>query len=598
MGISGYELAIISWASPLLLAIPSLRALAVKNARLFHILSLSGLLAFNVQDPANRLLVATFAVSCGCISVAATMYAERAQSLRLESRIFGWGIGLVMSSIAKFAFKTNNPIWPVMHAGNGGWNKLGLLLAVLAALRAHRRVPTTGGDYFPTSGKKCSPVLAGLGIGGVFFAISSLLTDSSTMIIWVWDGYPVRGPIPAPHGALTIFAMGAGLVYGVYYPGAAGSWTAFGIGSIGAAFVTCYSHWTGFYGGLVLAFYILAVTPVMISSAVRHSPASTFGIGGLFHVVMVLFHVWVVAYAFVPGGPLVREHTDWIMITVMLAIGAGLFSAAVSNSSTPKNKLISPNGRRQRSYYIYVLGALQLLSVAVAYLRFPTNDYTPYHKDDKVVTAGIWTVHFGLDNDMWSSEQRMRNVIEELEIDVIGFLESDNQRIIMGNRDITQVLAADMGMYADFGPGPNKHTWGSALLSKFPIVNSTHHLLPSPVGELAPAIHATLDMYGELVDVVVFHSGQEEDPEDRRLQTQYLSELMGESPRPLIMLSYLITKPLEGNYNTYVSELSGMKDIDPTDWDRWCEYILYKELKRTGYARISRDSITDTEIQV
>lgn len=598
MGISGYELAIISWASPLLLAIPSLRALAVKNARLFHILSLSGLLAFNVQDPANRLLVATFAVSCGCISVAATMYAERAQSLRLESRIFGWGIGLVMSSIAKFAFKTNNPIWPVMHAGNGGWNKLGLLLAVLAALRAHRRVPTSGGDYFPTSGKKCSPVLAGLGIGGVFFAISSLLTDSSTMIIWVWDGYPVRGPIPAPHGALTIFAMGAGLVYGVYYPGAAGSWTAFGIGSIGAAFVTCYSHWTGFYGGLVLAFYILAVTPVMISSAVRHSPASTFGIGGLFHVVMVLFHVWVVAYAFVPGGPLVREHTDWIMITVMLAIGAGLFSAAVSNSSTPKNKLISPNGRRQRSYYIYVLGALQLLSVAVAYLRFPTNDYTPYHKDDKVVTAGIWTVHFGLDNDMWSSEQRMRNVIEELEIDVIGFLESDNQRIIMGNRDITQVLAADMGMYADFGPGPNKHTWGSALLSKFPIVNSTHHLLPSPVGELAPAIHATLDMYGELVDVVVFHSGQEEDPEDRRLQTQYLSELMGESPRPLIMLSYLITKPLEGNYNTYVSELSGMKDIDPTDWDRWCEYILYKELKRTGYARISRDSITDTEIQV
>lgn len=200
MGISGYELAIISWASPLLLAIPSLRALAVKNARLFHILSLSGLLAFNVQDPANRLLVATFAVSCGCISVAATMYAERAQSLRLESRIFGWGIGLVMSSIAKFAFKTNNPIWPVMHAGNGGWNKLGLLLAVLAALRAHSRVPTSGGDYFPTSGKKCSPVLAGLGIGGVFFAISSLLTDSSTMIIWVWDGYPVRGPIPAPHG--------------------------------------------------------------------------------------------------------------------------------------------------------------------------------------------------------------------------------------------------------------------------------------------------------------------------------------------------------------------------------------------------------------
>jgi hypothetical protein len=180
----------------------------------------------------------------------------------------------------------------------------------------------------------------------------------------------------------------------------------------------------------------------------------------------------------------------------------------------------------------------------------------------------------------------------------VGLLESDLQRIIMGNRDTTQFLAEDLGMYVDYGPGPNKHTWGAALLSKFPILNSTHHLLPSPVGELAPAIHATLDMYGSLVDVVVFHSGQEEDPEDRRLQSEYLAKLMGDSPRPTVLLSYLITKPKEGNYNTYVSERSGMKDIDPSDWDRWCEYILYKGLKRTGYARVSRGTITDTELQV
>jgi len=180
----------------------------------------------------------------------------------------------------------------------------------------------------------------------------------------------------------------------------------------------------------------------------------------------------------------------------------------------------------------------------------------------------------------------------------MGFLESDTQRIFMGNRDTTQFLAEDLGMYVDFGPGPNKHTWGCALLSKFPILNSTHHLLPSPVGELAPAIHATLDAYGEMVDVIVFHSGQEEDVEDRRLQSEYLSKLMHDSPRPTILLSYLVTKPLEGNYNTYVGEKSGMKDIDPSDWDRWCEYILYKGIKRTGYARVSRSTITDTEIQV
>lgn len=180
----------------------------------------------------------------------------------------------------------------------------------------------------------------------------------------------------------------------------------------------------------------------------------------------------------------------------------------------------------------------------------------------------------------------------------LGLLESDLQRIIMGNRDMTQFIAEDLGMYADFGPGPNKHTWGAALLSKFPIVNSTHHLLPSPAGELAPAILATLDMYGEMVDVLVFHSGQEEDVEDRRLQSEGIAKIMGDSPRPLILLSYLVTKPLQGNYNTYVSEQSRMNDIDPSDWDRWCEYILYRGIKRVGYARVSRSTITDTELQV
>jgi hypothetical protein len=598
MGISGFEVAIVSTASPLLLAIPSLRSLLTQNLRVAHFLTLSGLLGYLVRDPAYRLLTLSFSVAMGCLAWTATFFAERAQTTRLESRVAALFIGLIASSVAKFAAKTNNPLWPVMHAENGGWNKIGFFLAVLAVLRSTRRSDISGGDYFPPSGKKGSATFAGLGIGALFFAMHSLLSDSSTMISWVWEGYPIRGPIQVPHGTWTMFAMGGGLIFGLFNPRLAGSWTVYGIGSLGAAVLTCYSHWFGFYGGLTLAFYLMAVVPAFIQSTVRHSPASTFGVGFLVWIFLTLFHVWVVAYAFVPGGPLVREHTDWLMVVTMLFIGAGVFSATVTNASSGKSKLVNPKGRKQRSYYLYVLGVLQLLAVSIAYLRFPTNDYQPYHKDDKVLTAGIWTIHFSLDNDMWSAEKRVADLIRDAELDVVGLLETDTQRIIMGNRDSTINLAEELGMYVDYGPGPNKHTWGAALLSKFPIVNSTHHLLPSPVGELAPAIHATLDMYGEMIDVVVFHSGQEEDPEDRRLQSEYLSKLMGSSPRPLILLSYLVTKPLEGNYNNYVSDVSSMKDIDSSDWDRLCEYILYKRLRRTGYARISRSTITDTELQV
>lgn len=532
-----------------------------------------------------------------CLGWSATWYAERTQVTRLDSRTLAWSVGLIASSLAKFAFWTNNPVWPILHAQNGGWNKLGMVIAIAAILRSTREVAENWGGVEAGAGQKRSPALAGLGLGGLLFGMHSLLSDSSTMILWVWEGFPVRGPIAA-NGVLTIIAMGFGVAISILSRSLTTIWTHCSLVGIGAFLVVSYNNWTGFFGALLISTNLTALALALITSAVRSGPVS-FGLGFLVYNIMVLAHVWVVAYAFVPGGPLMREHTDWVMTAMVLLICAGVYAVPKPKGRSESRTRSTKQGpQRLQSYYFYVLVALELLAVSVSYLRFPTNDYTPYHTEDKVITAGIWTIHFSLDNDMWSSERRIRDLVKELEVDVIGFLESDLQRIIMGNRDTTQFLAENLGMYVDFGPGPNKHTWGAALLSKFPILNSTHHLLPSPVGELAPAIHATLDAYGEQVDVIVFHSGQEEDPEDRRLQSEYLAKMMRESPRPTILLSYLVVKPLEGNYHTYVGEKSGMRDIDPMDSDRWCEYILYKGIKRSGYARVSRSTITDTEIQV
>ncbi|KAL8705524.1 MAG: hypothetical protein Q9201_001341 [Fulgogasparrea decipioides] len=597
MGISGYEVMVMCTVSPFLLVNASIRSFVIKNVRIVHLLSLGGLLAYLVKTPELRLFSVGFGVSMSCLAWSATWYAERSQQHRLESRVLAWSIGLIVSSVAKFAFWTNNPIWPIMHAENGGWNKSGLLLAVVAILRSTRTVTDNRGGVDLANRPKTSPFPASLGLAGLFFGMHSLLSDSSTMILWVWEGFPVRGPIAA-NGVLTIAAMGAGVLIGIFFQGGVSSWAYLFLSGVGAFILTTYYNWFGYMGALLLATSLMSIATPLVTSAVRHGPV-TFGLGFLMYNIMVLAHVWVVAYAFVPGGPLMREHTDWVMMATVIFLAAGIYALpGAENINKRRPRSLKITSSRYSTYYTYVLVFVELIALAISYLRFPTNDYIPYHRDDKIITAGIWTIHFSLDNDMWSSERRMRDLIKELEIDVIGLLESDLQRIIMGNRDTTQYLAEDLGMYVDYGPGPNKHTWGSALLSKFPIVNSTHHLLPSPVGELAPAIHATLDAYGELIDVIVFHSGQEEDPEDRRLQSEYLAKLMRDSPRPLILLSYLVIKPNEGNYQTYVGDKSGMKDIDPSDWDRWCEYILYKGIRRSGYARVSRSTITDTELQV
>ncbi|RPB25516.1 hypothetical protein L211DRAFT_861313 [Terfezia boudieri ATCC MYA-4762] len=601
MGLSGYEVLVMTSTAPYFLGIRPLRRFLTKNMMITSILSLTGLIAFYYPKPSTRLFVTGAGVFFSCLALAAGFFAERHNPARLEGKISAFSIGLIASSIAKFACYSNNPVWPIMGAENDGLNRIGLALGVLAVLWSSRK-STSVQDNSPKNIRKGSSFPISLGLAGLFFGLHSLLSDSSTMITWVWDGFPVTGPLAVPHGAFTFLAMGLGFFIGNSHEGLSRSWPMFAFGCISAAIFHNNHGWWGYYGAFALAIYLTSIIPSFIRTAVQHGPGKTFGNAFFLYNLLVLAHVWTVAYAFVPGGPLLRERTDLVMIMTMSLIGAGVYSTAILSTNSkgkPANTIhLSPFQKRVKLYFLYTLTVLELTAVGIAYMRFPTMDYEPYNKDAKVVSAGIWTVHFGIDNHMWSSERRMRDLIKEMEVDIIGLLESDLQRIIMGNRDMTQFLAEDLGMYADFGPGPNKHTWGAALLSKFPIVNSTHHLLPSPAGELAPAILATIDMYGEMVDVLVFHSGQEEDVEDRRLQSEGIAKLMGDSPRPLILLSYLVTKPHQGNYNTYVSGDSRMNDIDPSDWDRWCEYILYRGIKRVGYARVSRSTITDTELQV
>jgi hypothetical protein len=71
---------------------------------------------------------------------------------------------------------------------------------------------------------------------------------------------------------------------------------------------------------------------------------------------------------------------------------------------------------------------------------------------------------------------------------------------------------------------------------------------------------------------------------------------MKTSPNPFVFLGYVVTKPHEEIYKI-LFEGGDINDIDPSDWDRWCEYVGYRGLRRIGYARISHGGITDTEIQ-
>lgn len=134
-----------------------------------------------------------------------------------------WLLGLLISSLAKYACHSNNPLWPFMNSSNGGQHPIGLFLAALclAELLARPSSPSpVVANRLRIPQTKGSELIAALGMGSLLFAVSAcdlagfddshtdstvlnffpllsqlhtFLTDSGTMIAWTWTGYPIKG---------------------------------------------------------------------------------------------------------------------------------------------------------------------------------------------------------------------------------------------------------------------------------------------------------------------------------------------------------------------------------------------------------------------
>ncbi|KAM0752819.1 hypothetical protein T439DRAFT_323432 [Meredithblackwellia eburnea MCA 4105] len=621
MGLSGDEVLLFCTLTPILLLSNRVQKFVAAHPVLIACVELVGILIYRIDDEGQgRLRTLGFALGIQTLGWSAKWRdaAKSEATSRKSSLIFG--LGLLVSVLAKHSYHSLNPAWPFMSdpyrahgSGSGGYNDVAVILGVLSVLDLASRHSIVEAAE-PTSSKATpdtlTPImkpsaLSAYAFGALFFLIHFLYSDAGTIIAWAHTGYPL-GPTAMPHGVLTILAISLGLIIPLTPLSSVFTSPAFFAVPLSSAYIL-YStkRWTAFLSGLVLVTSSLSLLPPFMYSASLLGPGVFFR-AFLTYNILVLASVWTVAYAFVPGGPLLRERTDIVLGVTMMLIGAGVWALNKQATKIATGGAVDPWRSKLRSFSKKVNRIIVLVlvgSVWVAYIRRRTEVPTPYHPEERLFTAAIWTMHFALDGRMWESQRRMEHIIREAELDVIGLLESDLQRIVMGNRDMTQYIADELGMYADIGPSPSSHTWGCALLSKFPILNSTHHLLPSPVGELAPAIHATLDVYGELVDIVVAHNGQEEDPMDRELQSQELARIMSSAwPRPVVFLGYVVTKPGDLRPSPYqiLVEDGRVHDVDRGDHDRWCEYILFRGLHRVAYARLNRGSnpaITDTEIQ-
>ena len=116
------------------------------------------------------------------------------------------------------------------------------------------------------------------------------------------------------------------------------------------------------------------------------------------------------------------------VLAAQLVLLAPFFNwrSSVSVSSPPAVPL-SPIPQPARRYIRSTL-ALIAIAALIGPLRRsapPAPTPAPAHARARILNAGIWTVHFGIDNAGLDSQRAMRDLFRDLDLDVVGLLETD-----------------------------------------------------------------------------------------------------------------------------------------------------------------------------
>ena len=237
-------------------------------------------------------------------------------------------------------------------------------------------------------------------------------------------------------------------------------------------------------------------------------------------LILILTNVW--GYTGITGR--VFRHRFYLPF-LMLSLGV-IFPLWFT-----KSPLSLPAGHAAERRYL-MMAAIGFCCLIIAAVRFTASNPPDAVSGAKSFVAMTFNLQQGTDFSGNESFAGQLAVIRKIHPDILCLQESDGARISGGNSDIVRYLADHLDYYSYFGPQTVTGTFGTAILSRFPLSDCRSIFTYSDTDEIGTAV-CRVTINNEPVLVINSHP----DGSDRAKQAHLdmLIKLAGENKRVLAL---------------------------------------------------------------
>jgi len=220
-------------------------------------------------------------------------------------------------------------------------------------------------------------------------------------------------------------------------------------------------------------------------------------LGSLSLVVLVFMYIFTNVWGYIePVSPWFRNKfwLPYLLIAGLITLLIGL-----KGLNTREKKL-----EIKSTFSWGWLALLSIVFLGTAGSALYTTRIKAFEPRNGSLVAMTYNIQQANDDFGERSYQEQLALIQQVEPDILALQESDSSRISLNNNDFVRYYAGKMGYYTYYGPTSITGTYGTAILSRYPLQNPQTIFTFSDQDEIGTAV-AEIEIDGQLFTIYNVH---------------------------------------------------------------------------------------------